>query len=172
VSTAGSAPGILGFNEHDSLIARIAYDLEGFERINQPTALAVDALGNLWIADLQGFPVIRHYSPDGRFLGGFGDRDVGIRDFSYPSAILCAEDGTLWIADQLRQAVKHMTADGEFIELIGGFGNNPGDLRYPIALAGNGVDEIYVCERVGRRIQRYYKVMTADLPVGYDVQPQ
>jgi hypothetical protein len=175
VTTSGEAAGILAFDANDRLVAKIGYDLEGYKRPGQPGALDVDYEGNIWIADVQGFPVIKRYSPDGKYMGGFGGRDVAHTDFSFPSAILCADDGTLWVADALRQAVKHFTARGEYIELIGGFGQNPGEMQHPCALAGNGATEIYVCERVGRRIQKFTRAASpaqADrADVSLDVKP-
>jgi streptogramin lyase len=154
-TTSGDATGIMGFDEFGNLVRAIAYDLAPACRINQPSALAVDADGSLWVTDQQGFPVVKHYSTAGEYLGGFGGREMAHTDFSYPSDILVARDGTLWIADALRQAVKHFTRKGEFIEFIGGFGVNPGEMQNPVALAGDGVEALFVGERAGRRIQKF-----------------
>lgn len=156
VSTAGTALGIAVYDQRDSLVATIGYDLPDYQKPVQPGALAVDASGGVWLAEMRGFPVIRHYDAQGRYVGGFARRDAGPKDLSYPSALLCAEDGTVWVADAIRQVVKHYTSEGEFIEQIGGYGMAPGDLQYPSGLAGDGVREIWVCERVGRRVQKYY----------------
>jgi hypothetical protein len=70
----------------------------------------------------------------------------------------------------LRQAVKHFTPEGEYIELIGGYGVKPGEMMYPTGLAGDGVTELYVCEREGRRIQRFYFADSDGNPVIRGVQ--
>ena len=159
VATAGAATGVLVFDEHDRVVRRIGYDLEGIQAPRAPRALDVDPDGGVWLAEERGFPVVKHYGPDGEYLGGFGGRGLSDRDFSFPSDLLRADDGTIWIADAIRQAVKHFTSTGELIELVGGYGVNPGELQYPSALAGDGVTELFVCERVGRRIQRYAPAM-------------
>jgi hypothetical protein len=165
VTTSGAAIGVAVYDAKDSLVARIGYDLPDYQRPVQPGALAVDAEGGVWLAELRGFPVVRHYDANGRYLGGFARRDAAPKDLSYPSAILCATDGSLWVADAIRQVVKHYTQSGEFLEQIGGYGSEPGDLQYPSGLAGDGVSEVRVCERVGRRVQRYYLPATDPVPV-------
>jgi hypothetical protein len=119
------------------------------------TGMGVAPDGRVGLLDFRGEPAARIYSPDGAFLFGFAGHDVEEADLSYPSAFLFAEDGTYWIADALRHAVKHYSAKGEYLDYIGGYSAAPGGLRYPTALAGNGVNAIYVAERVGRRVQAY-----------------
>jgi sugar lactone lactonase YvrE len=125
------------------------------EKIDCITGLAVAPDGRVAILDYRGTPAVRIYSPEGTMILGFADHEVASGDLSFPVSMLFAEDGTYWVADGLRQAVKHYAADGKFIEYIGGFGAAPGSVRYPSALAGDGVAHITVAERVGRRVQEY-----------------
>jgi sugar lactone lactonase YvrE len=125
------------------------------EKIECITGLAVAADGRVAVLDYRGTPAVRIYDPSGKQLLGFGEHEIAHGDLSFPVAMLFADDGTYWVADALRQAVKHYAADGSFLEHIGGYGFAPGNLRYPSALIGDGVARIVVAERVGKRVQEY-----------------
>lgn len=125
------------------------------EKIDCITGMAVARDGRVAVLDYRGVPAVRIYDPEGKLLLGFGEHEVAGGDLSFPVSMLFAEDGTFWVADGLRQAVKHYSAEGNFLEFIGGFGGAPGNLRFPSALAGDGVAHLSVAERVGRRVQEY-----------------
>jgi hypothetical protein len=111
--------------------------------------------GRFAVLDYRGEPAVRVYDPSGRLLLAFGGHDVSEGDLSYPTSFLFAADGSFWIADALRHAVKHYSDKGEFIEYVGGYGIEPGSVRYPTGIAGDGVGRLVVAERVGGRIQEY-----------------
>ncbi len=125
------------------------------EKIECITGMSVAPDGRVAVLDYKGTPAVRIYNPTGQLSVSFGGHEVAGADLSYPASLLFAEDGTFWVADALRQAVKHYAADGKYLGYIGGYGQAPGNLRYPSALSGNGVDNIFVAERVGRRVQEY-----------------
>jgi hypothetical protein len=75
-----------------------------------------------------------------------------------------AEDGTLWVADALRQVVKHFSRAGALLEMIGGYGFNPGEMQHPVGLAGDGVHTLFVGEKVGRRIQKFSRAELSSTP--------
>jgi sugar lactone lactonase YvrE len=125
------------------------------EKIECITGMAVAADGRVGILDYRGTPAVRIYDPSGKQVLGFAGHEVAPGDLSFPVSMIFAADGTFWIADGLRQAVKHYSSDGKFLEYIGGFGWAPGNLRYPSALTGDGVAHLTVGERVGRRVQEY-----------------
>ncbi|MEW5702004.1 MAG: NHL repeat-containing protein [Candidatus Zixiibacteriota bacterium] len=125
------------------------------EKIDCITAIGVAPDGRVAVADYRGNPAVRIYDAAGALALGFGGHDTDPGDLSFPTAVLFAADGTFWVVDALRQVVKHYAASGEFTEYIGGFGAGPGNLRYPSAVTGNGVSQLFVAERVGRRVQEY-----------------
>jgi hypothetical protein len=44
---------------------------------------------------------------------------------------------------------------GDFIEYVGGYGAEPGSVRYPTGVTGDGVGRLVISERIGGRIQEY-----------------
>ena len=76
-------------------------------------------------------------------------------DFSYPAGITITRGGRVWIVDSIRQVVKCLTEDGEFITMIGGFGSEPGDMKYPSSVASDGDTLLVVAEKNGNRYQQF-----------------
>ncbi|MEW5875576.1 MAG: NHL repeat-containing protein [Candidatus Zixiibacteriota bacterium] len=127
----------------------------GIEGVDAITGMSVAPDGRFAILDYRGEPAVRVYDERGRSIVAFGGHDIAQGDLSYPTDFLFAEDGSYWVADALRHAVKHYDAHGEFLEFIGGYGGGIGSVRFPTAIAGDGVGRLIVSERVGGRIQEY-----------------
>lgn len=153
VSIAGSRTGVARcLTDGSSCELLVNTSAEGVQAI---TAMSVAPDGRFAVLDYRGEPAVRVYDPSGRLIVAFGGHDVSEGDLSYPTSFLFAADGSYWIADALRHAVKHYSDKGDFIEYVGGFGNQPGCVRYPTGVAGDGVGRLVVSERVGGRIQEY-----------------
>jgi len=153
VSIAGSRTGVARcLTDGSSCELLVNTSVEGVQAI---TAMSVAKDGRFAVLDYRGEPAVRVYDPNGRLIIAFGSHDVSEGDLSYPTSFLFAADNTYWIADGLRHAVKHYSDKGEFIEYIGGYGAQPGSVRYPTGVTGDGVGRLVVSERVGGRIQEY-----------------
>jgi hypothetical protein len=127
----------------------------GIEGVDAITGMSVAPDGRLAILDYRGEPAVRVYDVRGRLIVAFGGHEIAQGDLSYPTDFLFAQDGSYWVTDALRHAVKHYSASGDFIEFIGGYGGGIGSVRFPTAVAGDGVGRLVVSERVGGRIQEY-----------------
>ena len=122
--------------------------------------VAVSRDGLIAVTDLKETPV-QIFDAQGRFLRGFGARDIAREDFTAPVAIEFDEDGRLFVVDMLRHDVKIFGPDGVFLGQFGGWfgpegmGRRPGEMLYPtdIAIAPGGL--IYVVERYGNRVQLF-----------------
>ncbi|MEG0450296.1 MAG: S-layer homology domain-containing protein [Lysinibacillus sp.] len=86
---------------------------------NEPNDLAVDSLGNIYIADSSNH-AIRKITVEGQVTtlagnGLFGHVDeVGENAmFNSPQSIVCANDGTLYVADTLNHVIRKVTTDGK-----------------------------------------------------------
>lgn len=153
VSIAGSRTGVARCQtDGSSCELLVNTSVEGVQAI---TAMNVAPDGRFAVLDYRGEPAVRVYDPSGRLIVAFGGHDVSEGDLSYPTSFLFAADGSYWIADALRHAVKHYSDKGDFIEYVGGYGNQPGCVRYPTGVTGDGVGRLIVSERVGGRIQEY-----------------
>ena len=130
-------------------------------RFNRPTGLALDRLGNLFVADADNH-VIRKLDPAGRVSTvagaaghpGFLDGIQGEARFNHPVALAVDRAGNLYIADELNSAIRKLSADGTVTTLAG----HPGDPGHadgpdqvarfgrPSGVAVNRAGEVFVVD--------------------------
>ena len=103
-------------------------------QINDPTALAVDAAGNVYFADT-GNNRVRRIGTDGIIttvagtgvIGAAVDGPATASPVSYPSGLAIGPDGLLYIADSGNERVRRLNADGTLQTVAGGGSNGFGD---------------------------------------------
>ena len=117
----------------------------GESGLNTPGGLALDGLGNLYIADT-GNGVVKQYSPLGVFLGAFGEGRL-----SRPRAVAVDAAGNVFVSDEELAAVLAFGPDGGYLGSIGGesaAGKDSGSsLQAPLGLRFDG-DLLYVVDRL------------------------
>jgi hypothetical protein len=123
-----------------------------------PLAMAVsDSL--ILLTEFRDAPAIKLFDTTGRYLGGFGGREIAKEDFSMAVAATIYRDSTgslsFFVVDALRQVIKRVAVDGSLIASFGGYGRYLGALSYPSGLTYAGNKYFFVVERVGARIQRF-----------------
>ncbi len=130
--------------------------------LNDPTAVAVDTDGTLYIADRIN-QRIRRVTPDGTistYAGGgkptSGNGDGGpalLASFSDPFGVALDSSGNLYVSDVTANNIRRITRSG-LITTFAGKGATPATtLRYPAHLAfSNGF--LYVAELSAQRISR------------------
>jgi trimeric autotransporter adhesin len=106
--------------------------------LSNPTGLALDRDGNLYIAD-SGNHRVRRVTPDGLIttvagsgFSGFSGDDAAAfaAELNFPTAVAIDDDGNLYIADTGNQRVRKVTPDG-IIHTVAGDGTT--------GFAGDGV---------------------------------
>ncbi len=152
VTTTGDIHEIIVLDRYWDVVRRIKGKDGGFSFL---TGIWVDETGKIYATDANVIPCVQVFDPSGTFLFGFGDKDIGDENFSHPHGIATTANGDIWIVDSIRQVVKHFDKDGNYVDMLGGFGVNAGDLLYPNGIAGNGSDKLFVLERVGSRYQYF-----------------
>ncbi|MCB9897961.1 MAG: NHL repeat-containing protein [Planctomycetes bacterium] len=126
------------------------------------TGIAVSPGGLVAVTDFKATPV-QVFDAEGRFLRGFGHRDIGLDGFVAPSGVAFDESGYLYAVDMLRHDVKVFDTAGVLQHHFGGWfangsgGRAPGEMLYPssVAVAPGGM--IYVAERFGNRVQLFVR---------------
>ncbi|GAB4499998.1 MAG: hypothetical protein OHK0052_15790 [Anaerolineales bacterium] len=128
-----------------------------------PYGLAIDSVGRIYVANI-GTNSVRVFDADGnllgRFLGETGSapgQGNGINDVAVDEVL-----NLLYVADSFNSRVQQFrllfAADGslslEFVRTFGEYGNDPGQMAYPLYLAVNPQTHLlYVGDMANQRIQ-------------------
>ena len=147
-------------------------------QFNGPIGVAVDAQGNIYVADSYN-DRIRLITPDGQVstvagkgTPGFADGDRNTALFDTPSGIVVANDNSLIVADTGNDRLRKITPDGNVTTL------SVTDLSSPIGLALTHDNFLYVTELDRSRVVQIApdgttRVIADDLnhPTGIAIAP-
>lgn len=120
-------------------------------RFNIPEGVAVDTVGNVYIADTQN-DTIRKITPEGivstlaGLAGSFGYAD-GIGSaarFDHPKALAMDNAGSVYVADTGNDVIRKITPDGIVSTLGGGIGS--WDFYNPSGVAVDSAGNVYVAD--------------------------
>lgn len=135
-----------------------AYDAKGkFVRqigkgmLERPTGLAFDRQRRmLYVVNGGHGTSMRHqievFDPDGRHLRTIGKRGEGPGEFNFPSSVVVAPDGRLFVADTGNFRVQVFSPDGDFVTMFGSVGEAPGQFGKPKGLAFDSFGNLYVVD--------------------------
>lgn len=119
--------------------------------LNAPAGIAVDAAGNLYIADT-GNNRLRIVGPD-------GDIRTAVASLPSPMGLALDSAGSLYIAESTAHRVVRMTPDGTLEPFAGtGFysapdapiAHDPFELGSPVAVAADPFNSIYIADQIGK----------------------
>jgi sugar lactone lactonase YvrE len=138
-------------------------------RFLTPTAVTVDAAGNIYVADSNN-DTIRKLTPDGAAttlagaprVSGSADGSGPVARFSFPSGTALDATGNLYIADQSNQTIRKLTPDGVVTTLAGTAGESGSadgtgaDARFsaPFVVATDRTGNVYVSDRGNSTIRK------------------
>ena len=123
----------------DGTVSTLAGGKEGYAdgkgqsaAFNTPSGLAIDAKGNLYVADT-GNNAIRKIDPLGHVTTIAGDGQAGMRDgaaaqarFNGPLGLDIDKAGNIYVADAYNDAVRRISPDGQVTTIAGGHGSGHG----------------------------------------------
>jgi DNA-binding beta-propeller fold protein YncE len=123
----------------------------GRGQFDSPTGIAVDASGNILVADTNNGR-IEKFSPTGAFLSIIGTKGSGQGQFAQPNGIAIDRVGNIYVADAGNHRVLKLKSDGTFIAEwkgpeLGFYG--------PRRIAIGPVDSIYVVDQGHDRIVKF-----------------
>src|SRR5205814_1918932 len=140
-----------------------------------PWGVAVDASGNVFVADGGDNERIQKFTNTGTFLLTFG---WGVADgmaafetctcicqagitgsgdgqFNGPVNIAVDSSGNVYVADTLNHRIQKFTSAGNFLTAWGSHGSTNGQFGYPEGVATDGSGNVYVADTQNYRIQKF-----------------
>jgi DNA-binding beta-propeller fold protein YncE len=128
-------------------------------RIGGPHFLAFNSQGALYTTEAS-VGRVQKFKPDGTFQLAFGDNQVGPGHFGGhktlpgPLAIAIDRDDRVWVTST-NNFVQQFTAEGRYLQRIGGEGSEPGQFNLPHGLAFDSDRHFYVGDARNSRIQKF-----------------
>lgn len=119
-----------------------------------PTSLALDAAGNLYVAD-ENLHRITVMDGDGQFRQKWGVAGSEPGQLNGPSGLAFAPDDSLYVVDSRNHRVQRFSKDGQFIAAWGSYGNGPGQFNQPWGIGVDGQGAVYVADWKNDRAQKF-----------------
>ncbi|MFE9455543.1 RICIN domain-containing protein [Streptomyces californicus] len=150
-------------------------------KLNYPNAVAVDSAGVLYVSDVDNRR-IRKITPDGKIGTVAGTGTAGFSgdggpatsaQLNFPVGLVMDSIGNLYVSEARNHRVRMITPDGKISTVAGtgteGFGGDGGPgtsakLNYPLGLAVDCVDTLYVADTLNDRIRKIPSMRMAGLP--------
>jgi DNA-binding beta-propeller fold protein YncE len=120
-----------------------------------PSDVAVDSLGNVYVADAGNGRIQKFYS-NGTFLakwGSFGEEDG---QFNSLSDIAFDSSGNVYVADAGYDRIQKFYSNGTFLAKWGSRGEEDGQFDFPSGLAVDSLGFVYIADANNERIQKFY----------------
>lgn len=160
------------FTTHIGAYAGSADGTNSNAQFNQPCGVALDAAGNIYVADT-GNSTIRKIAPDGTnwvvttvagLAGTPGNVDGTNSEarFNLPFGIAVDSAGTMYIADTYNNSIRRIAPSGTnwvVVTLAGGANTNE-QFYYPQAVAVDSAGSVYIADSYGQRIRELTLVGT------------
>jgi DNA-binding beta-propeller fold protein YncE len=130
-------------------------------QFQEPWGLAVDGQGRVYVADTWNHRV-QVFDAEGTFLNqwgshaqvsGLGSDTAGL--FWGPRDVAIDAQGRVLITDTGNKRVQVFTPQGDFVDMFGGFGTDPGQLNEPVGVAVGPQGRIYVADTWNQRVQLF-----------------
>ena len=135
-------------------------------QFNNPTDVAVDALGNVYVADSNNHKIRKITQGGfvdtlaGSLISGFAD-GVGINaQFNSPNGVTVDSRGNVYVADSENHKIRKISPTGVVTTFAGssnGFANGSGtaaEFSYPIGVKINAEDDVYVADHENHKIRK------------------
>ncbi len=96
----------------------------GNGELDEPRGLALDAEGDLWVAD-DGNNRVQQFSPSGQFLSKF--EGSGETKFEKPVDLVLTSSGDVWVLDAVKRRAERFSSSGQYLSQFGKAGSGNGE---------------------------------------------
>ncbi len=122
------------------------------DALRSPTSLAIDAAGDVVVADT-GNERIQEFSSTGGFIRKWGKHGSGDSEFFNPRAVATDAAGHIFVANTDSSRIQEFDASGNFIRRWGTYGDGEGQFANPRGIATDAAGNVFVADSYNHRIQ-------------------
>ena len=126
----------------------------GDGQFNTPCDVAVDSLGNVYVAENQNNR-IQKFSSTGTFISRWGSYGTGDGQFHFPTGIAVDSLGNVYVAENQNNRIQKFNSNGTFLTKWGSFGFGDGQFYLPNDVAVDSLGNVYVLDQFNYRIQKF-----------------
>ena len=138
-------------------------------QFNSPRGIAIDAAGNVYVADYYN-DRIEKLSSTGSFIGEWGIKGTRPGRFENPAGVAIDGAGHVYVVDYGNNRVEAFNENGTYLQEWGLRGTALGDFSQPTAIAVGCEGAVYVADTNNNRVERFLPVSPAGpsacLPAG------
>jgi sugar lactone lactonase YvrE len=126
----------------------------GDGQFKYPYGVAVDASGNVYVADTLNYR-IQKFNSDGTFLTKWGSNGTGDGQFNMPYGVAVDSDCNVYVADTDNHRIQKFDSDGTFLTKWGSNGTGDGQFDMPLGVAVDASGNVFVTDFSNRCIQKF-----------------
>lgn len=132
--------------------------VRGFDNshFNNPTGVAVDGSGNVYVADEHNNR-IQKFDSSGVYVNTI-DEGLNKSHFKNPYGTAVDFDGNLYVADSWNSCIQKFNSSGVYVNTIGVagvYGSDNSHFNSPTGVAVDGSGNVYVADSTNNRIQKF-----------------
>ena len=126
----------------------------GDGQFNIPWGIAVDQVGNVYVADGYNHR-IQKFNSSGDFLAKWGEFGSGDGQFKYPHGVSTDSRGNVYVADAGNHRIQKFNSNGTFLAEWGSKGTGNGKFNNPLDIAIDLNGNVYIADSGNHRIQKF-----------------
>ncbi|GAB4207812.1 MAG: clostripain-related cysteine peptidase [Roseiflexaceae bacterium] len=139
---------------HDAMPVQVLYPPIKDSAVNTPAGVAVDATGQIYVADPAEQRILV-FGRDGQFLRGWGGLGEQPGLFHSPQGVAVDPQGNVYVADTLNHRIQKFSSTGAWLASWGTRGWAAGQLDSPRGIAVDREGKVYVADTGNDRIQTF-----------------